>query len=122
MNDKLSPRKPPIRIRVPKRREPDIVPEYPETPLPKIDLSIPFYHKERFQKIAGLSGAIVGAVLYFIPGTQALGGILASVGTTAWGTAAQFHRIKERRAAGQNTWLDIVLSIIRKILATLREK
>ncbi len=88
--------------------------------LPTIDLTIPWYRRERFQKIAGLSGAVAGAVLAFVPGGQPLGEIVGGAGLASWSTAAQFHRIKKRKAAGDRTWLDLLLEIINKILKTWR--
>lgn len=88
--------------------------------LPAIDLSIPWYRRERFQKIVGLSGAVAGLVLSFVPGGQPLGEIVGGAGLASWTTAAQMHRIKKRRAANDRTWLDILLEIINKILKTWR--
>ena len=84
------------------------------------DLSIPWYRRERFQKITGLSGAVAGAILAFIPGAGPLGEIVGGAGLASWSTAAQFHRIKKRRAANERTWWDLVLEIINKILKTWR--
>ncbi len=89
--------------------------------LPTIDLTIPWYKSERVQKIAGLSGAVAGAVLSFVPGGQPLGEIVGGLGLTSWGTAASMHRIKKRRAANERTWWDLLLEIISKILKTWRQ-
>lgn len=88
--------------------------------LPTPDLSIPWYRRERFQKIAGLSGTVAGAVLAFVPGAAPLGEIIGGVGLASWGTAAQFHRIKKQHAAVEKSWLDILLQIINKILKSWR--
>ncbi len=115
MNDK--PIKPPIRIRLPKRRKPDIVPEYPEVDLPKIDLSVPWYRSTKFYRIAGISGAAVGGVLTFVPGLAPLGKIVAGLGASSYGIAEARRKVK-----GEDTWLGLLIDFLATVLKKLLKK
>ncbi len=127
MNDRLTPQKhQPERVHRPKGHWRDRI-KIPESVLeaavglPTPDLSIPFYHRERFQKIVGLTGAVGGAVLSFVPGAQTLGEILGGLGLGAWSTAEEFHRIKRKTATGDRSWWTIFLEIVRKLLEAFRK-
>jgi hypothetical protein len=56
-----------------------------------------------------------------VPGAGPLGEIVGGLGLGTWGTAAEFHRIKRKKAAGKRSWLDIVVSIIQKLLVVFRK-
>ncbi len=115
MNDK--PIKPPIRIRLPERRKPDIVPEYPEVDLPEINLEIPWYRSTKFYRIAGISGAVVGGILAFVPGFAPLGKIAAGLGVSSYGIAEARRKIK-----GEDTWLGLLIDFLATILKKLLKK
>ncbi len=115
MNDK--PIKPPIRIRLPERRKPDIVPEYPEADLPEINLEIPWYRSTKFYRIAGISGAVAGGILTFVPGFAPLGKIVAGLGASSYGIAEARRKIK-----GEDTWLGLLIDFLATVLKKLLKK
>lgn len=92
-------------------------PVVPDGRLPMIDLSVPWYRSTKFYRIAGISGAVAGGVLTFVPGFSPLGKIVAGLGASSYGIAEARRKVK-----GEDTWLGLLIDFLATVLKKLLKK